>query len=525
MPVSTTPIPSVATTDSYGEWLVSANLSYSRIYDVSVLANLIETQQGSLPTLLTTDKSSIVNAINELWTQFTSGTLLQSYVGTLANLTTTNKTNIVAAINELDNDVGNLANLNTTDKSSVVNAINELVTKVLNVGDLSLLNTVDKSSLVAAINELLTGMGAVGTLSTTANDLTGGINELDAGQGDLSTLLTTNKTSLVNAINEVFTSLAGYLKLDGTNSPSADIPWGSKKITNLANGVALTDAVTVGQVPAVAGVGSLASLLTTDKTNVVSAINELFNTTVKKTDPTNDQAAQMPSGTTAERPVVPANGMIRYNEDTNLFEGYYAGSWQTINGGVYSVEDNTLSAPAATLGLNGETAIVSNSTGDDGFIYVKRAGAWTKNTRFGRPNMTVAGVAPASPVIEDYWVDTASGNIKQWLNDGVSNKWITISPISGAPVLTNGASFPASPNLMDIHVDTSAPSTVKPAFMRVDDGGGAYWDRITGPIHFSQSGTPVYALLDSSDTWYDTVDGVVYELFNDGTNLIWVQTN
>ena len=42
-------------------------------------------------------------------------------------------------------------------------------------------------------------------------------------------------------------------------------------------------------------------------------------------------AIKLPSGTTAERPT-PENGMIRYNEDDNEFEGYKNGSWDSIGG-------------------------------------------------------------------------------------------------------------------------------------------------------------------------------------------------
>lgn len=47
-------------------------------------------------------------------------------IGGLENLTTTNKTSVVAAVNELDSDIGNLSGLKTTKKDSVVNSINEL---------------------------------------------------------------------------------------------------------------------------------------------------------------------------------------------------------------------------------------------------------------------------------------------------------------------------------------------------------------------------------------------------------------
>ena len=58
-----------------------------------------------------------------------------------------------ASYPELKEMIGNLADLETTDKESLVAAINEIVGKV---GDLTGLNTRDKDNLVDAINEVIT---------------------------------------------------------------------------------------------------------------------------------------------------------------------------------------------------------------------------------------------------------------------------------------------------------------------------------------------------------------------------------
>jgi hypothetical protein len=41
----------------------------------------------------------------------------------------------------------------------------------------------------------------------------------------------------------------------------------------------------------------------------------------------------IPKGTTAQRPVSPVNGEIRYNTDTAQFEGYQGGAWGQLGGG------------------------------------------------------------------------------------------------------------------------------------------------------------------------------------------------
>lgn len=61
-------------------------------------------------------------------------------------------------------------------------------------------------------------------------------------------------------------------------------------------------------------------------------------------------ALNLPTGTTAERPVSPELGMVRYNTDSNLFEGY-DGNWITING-VRDLDLDTFITAELTPGAN-----------------------------------------------------------------------------------------------------------------------------------------------------------------------------
>ncbi len=61
----------------------------------------------------------------------------------------------------------------------------------------------------------------------------------------------------------------------------------------------------------------------------------------------------LPKGTTAQRPGSPANGMIRYNTDTNVFEAY-DGKWTEL-GGVYDDDRDTYITPELTPGADDDT--------------------------------------------------------------------------------------------------------------------------------------------------------------------------
>lgn len=135
----------------------------------------LDTELGPIASITTQipngSKDNVVEAVN-----YITDTIIKA----LSQLTTTDKTSVVNAINELDSDVGDLSTLtaNIVDDSSLVAALNE--TKDIIIGVLSNLSTVSKSSIVSAINEI--------------KDIT---------IGNLNNLTTQNKANLVNAINEL----------------------------------------------------------------------------------------------------------------------------------------------------------------------------------------------------------------------------------------------------------------------------------------------------------------------------------
>ena len=75
-----------------------------------------------------------------------------------------------------------------------------------------------------------------------------------------------------------------------------------------------------------------------ESTNVQDALAELQSDVdtklgFKVSKDSNTGAAYMPSGTTAQRPVSPSNGYMRYNTDLSSMEAYSNGSWGSVGGG------------------------------------------------------------------------------------------------------------------------------------------------------------------------------------------------
>jgi hypothetical protein len=75
-------------------------------------------------------------------------------------------------------------------------------------------------------------------------------------------------------------------------------------------------------------------------TNVVEAVNSAVTLAVTgaatiggDSSFTSTGYVLIPSGTTGQRPVSPANGYMRYNTTTAQFEGYQGGAWGQLGGG------------------------------------------------------------------------------------------------------------------------------------------------------------------------------------------------
>ena len=108
-----------------------------------------------------------------------------------------------------------------------------------------------------------------------------------------------------STLTDIATALTGSVASDGQTPMTGNLDMNSRKVVLLANGTVATDAINLGQ-------------LTTAFTNPVF---------------TGTGFMLIPKGTTAERPVSPVNGEIRYNTTTSQFEGYQGGAWGQLGGG------------------------------------------------------------------------------------------------------------------------------------------------------------------------------------------------
>ena len=144
---------------------------------------------------------------------------------------------------------------------------------------------------------------------------------------------TISSTWANNTLTDIATALTGSLAADGQTTATGPLNMGTQKITNAGTGTAPTDVAIVTQVTsAVAITGG-----TIDGTPIgatTAATGKFTNLEASGTVKfTNTGVMLIPVGTTAQRPVSPNNGEMRYNTTTGQFEGYQGGAWGQLGGG------------------------------------------------------------------------------------------------------------------------------------------------------------------------------------------------
>ena len=106
-------------------------------------------------------------------------------------------------------------------------------------------------------------------------------------------------------LGDIATALTGSVAADGQTPMTGALDMNTQKIVNLGAGTVAGNAIEYAQF-------------------VAAFVNPVF---------TGTGFMLIPKGTTAQRPVSPVNGEIRYNTTTNQFEGYQGGEWGQLGGG------------------------------------------------------------------------------------------------------------------------------------------------------------------------------------------------
>ena len=212
-------------------------------------------------------------------------------------------------------------------------------------------------------------------------------------------------------------------------------------------------------------------------------------------------AVTVPNGTTAQKPVGAA-GQIRYNTDTQVFEGYASGSWNpfSLAGGVstFSAGSTGLTPSAATGGavtLGGVLVVTNGGTGANTLTgYVKGAGTSAMTASATIPNTDITGLGTMS---------TQNASAVAITGGTASGLTITGSTINSTTI---GAGTPSTGVFTSVAMTTgtitTAPTTGN------DIVNKDYADAIASGINFHQSCRLATTTALAANTYNNGASGV-----------------
>jgi len=138
-------------------------------------------------------------------------------------------------------------------------------------------------------------------------------------------------------LSDIASALTNSVASDGQTPVTGNIAMGGNKLTGLGQGSVSGDSVEYAQflaatTSAVAITGGTINGTTIGATTPASgAFTSLAASGAVSF--TGTGVMLIPAGTTAQRPVSPTNGEMRYNTTTGQFEGYQGGAWGQLGGG------------------------------------------------------------------------------------------------------------------------------------------------------------------------------------------------
>lgn len=295
---------------TYNDPIVNADISASAAIDRSKLAS------GTVDHVLINNASGVMSseaqlaktrggtgADNTAVTFPTTGVIVtEAGTQTLTNKTLTSPS-ITTPTGIVKGDVG-LGNVDNTSDATKNAASVSLTNKTIDA-DLNTITNIENADIKA---------GAA-------------IDRAKLASGSANHAIINDGSGVMSSEAQLATTRGGT----GVNS-TATFPTSGVLVTEAGTQTLTNKTLTSPVISSISNTGTLTLPTSTDTLVGRSTTDTLLNKTVSSTAATTG-ALTLPSGTAAQRPS-PAAGMTRLNTDSNEFEGYANGAWQSIGGGL-----------------------------------------------------------------------------------------------------------------------------------------------------------------------------------------------
>lgn len=202
---------------------------------------------------------------------------------------------------------------------------------------------------------------------------------------------TISSTWANSTLTDIANTLTGSLASDGQTTATGNLNMGSNKVINVTDPSAQQDAATKYYTDTAIATSAAAVTALITPTNVSDKVNAATG------------YFQVAKGTTAQRPVTPLEGIIRYNTDLDFYEGYINGDWikfQTFSQGVYTANYLVVAGGAGgsttgTGGGGGGGVVASSTTLTPGISYTFVIGAGGSSSGTAGSDSVFTGILTA----------------------------------------------------------------------------------------------------------------------------------
>jgi hypothetical protein len=211
---------------------------------------------------------------------------------------------------------------NMDDIILIANDINNIDTVAQNIGSVSTV-----SGSVANVNTVASSISNVNTVGGSIVN----VNAVALNAANINVVA----SDLLEPVSEIDTVATSIANVNAVGSAITNVNTVATNITNV-NSVANTIVPNIAEIlladdNAVIATAQ-AAIATTKATEAAASAASIDPLTLVHKD-SSTGAAYMPAGTTAQRPVSPVNGYMRYNSNLLAMEAYVNGAWGSVGGG------------------------------------------------------------------------------------------------------------------------------------------------------------------------------------------------
>ena len=200
--------------------------------------------------------------------------------------------------------------------------------------------------------------------------------------------------------------------------------------------------------------------------------------TLKNTAVSDTGYLQVASGTTAQRPGSPSNGMLRYNSSTATLEQYGVNGWESIE------TAPTVTSVSGTINVDTSSTLTVTGTGfkTGGVVYIEGAATGNTSRALTTTFVSSTSVTADTDATNVNYTGNASYNVKFANPSGLSSTLTSAGTVDRDPTWTT-----ASGSVATVYDNLSNGTTVATLAASDPDGTSIAYSIVSGSLQIGRA--------------------------------------